>query len=129
MPETVLPVFLEVAGERGLLPPGEVFVAFWCSAQWDLLSFSLDHGGCSVALMDPCGICRRAALSGATGVIFAHNHPSGDTAFSDEDIKVTKKNQMALASMGLTLVDHIIIGQNPDGSLTYRSMRGRGVLL
>lgn len=49
--------------------------------------------------------------------ILVHNHPSGDSTPSNADIEFTKRVQLCAKLLGVTLVDHIIIG---DGS--YRSI-------
>lgn len=49
--------------------------------------------------------------------ILAHNHPSGDTTPSKEDIATTKKIKEVSELMGVQFLDHIIIGENE-----YRSI-------
>ena len=46
----------------------------------------------------------------ASSVVIAHNHPSGDTTPSQEDIVITKRIEQGLELVGLNLLDHIIIG-------------------
>jgi DNA repair protein RadC len=46
-----------------------------------------------------------------------HNHPSGDTEASDEDIKMTKRLVDAGSIVGIDVLDHIIIGGNSHASL------------
>jgi DNA repair protein RadC len=48
----------------------------------------------------------------ATYFIVSHNHPSGDPAPSNEDISVTKKLYDISKTVGIPLIDHIIISQN-----------------
>lgn len=62
-----------------------------------------------------CLVCNReifirALLSGAVNIILCHNHPSGETTPSSEDIKITKAVSEAGKLIGITLLDHIIIG-------------------
>lgn len=52
-----------------------------------------------------------------------HNHPSGDPEPSDSDIKVTKRVEKSGTLLGITLADHIIIGDN-----RYISFREKGLL-
>ncbi len=49
--------------------------------------------------------------------IFAHNHPSGDTEASEDDIKLTKRLSEAGEIMGVAVLDHIIIGDEKYLSL------------
>ena len=56
----------------------------------------------------------------ATQVILTHNHPSGDTTPSMDDFTTTKNINNALKSIGVNLLDHIIVSQN--GFSSMRSM-------
>ncbi len=47
--------------------------------------------------------------SNASSVIFVHNHPSGNTEPSEEDVKLTKQLMKAGELMGIKVLDHIII--------------------
>ena len=69
------------------------------------------------------GIVRNALLCNATGVIIAHNHPSGSLEPSAEDVQSTKRIKDALKLFDITLSDHLVI--TLDG---YRSMREEGVI-
>ena len=48
----------------------------------------------------------------ATGIIVAHNHPSGNLKPSSEDIKITKQIEEAGKILNIQLLDHLIITQN-----------------
>ena len=48
---------------------------------------------------------------GAYGIIYVHNHPSGDSSPSDEDEWVTKRMKKALEILDLAFIDHIIVGR------------------
>lgn len=67
-------------------------------------------GGLYSASAHPREIFSSAVRKGAFGVILAHNHPSGDPAPSAEDIAMTKQIADAGKVLGITLLDHIIIG-------------------
>ena len=53
----------------------------------------------------------------ATGVIIAHNHPSGFNMPSEDDIKMTKKLAKSLRTVGVLLLDHYIIADMKCRSL------------
>jgi DNA repair protein RadC len=57
-------------------------------------------------------IAKEALKVGASKIILAHNHPSGDLTPSDADKITTKKIQSGLALLDLELVDHLIISNN-----------------
>ena len=50
-----------------------------------------------------------AIKSNASSVIFVHNHPSGSTEPSEEDVKITKRLMKAGGLLGIKVLDHIII--------------------
>ena len=58
----------------------------------------------------------------AVAIILAHNHPSGDTTPSSEDIVITRALVTACASIGVTIHDHMIIS---DG---FSSMATTGII-
>ena len=53
---------------------------------------------------------RRALLLDGSMILVAHNHPSGDTTPSEADIRLTRKLEMALVSVDVILLDHLIFG-------------------
>ena len=63
---------------------------------------------------------RAAILDSASRIIVVHNHPSGDTTPSAEDIQITKQLADAGKIIGIQLLDHVIIG---DG---FCSLQKRG---
>ncbi|MBW2644501.1 MAG: DNA repair protein RadC, partial [Deltaproteobacteria bacterium] len=48
----------------------------------------------------------------AAALIFAHNHPSGDPKPSPEDISITRQLIFACRVIGITVHEHLIIGDN-----------------
>lgn len=56
-------------------------------------------------------IFKAALLSNSANILLAHNHPSGDCIFSQEDISLTKKVLKAGRLLGIRLIDHIILGE------------------
>ena len=61
--------------------------------------------------IDAARISKAAIIAGATGVILAHNHPSGSPSPSTADIKETTKLKSALDTFNISLVDHIIFAE------------------
>jgi DNA repair protein RadC len=53
-----------------------------------------------------------ALIDRASGIIVAHNHPSGPLAPSDWDIEVTRQLKAAGEVVGVTLLDHIIFNRS-----------------
>ena len=59
--------------------------------------------------LDARTILRRALLNNAAAIILTHNHPSGNPAPSNSDIKMTSDIKEACHLMSITLIDHLII--------------------
>ena len=68
-------------------------------------------------------VVRRAMDLGAAAIILVHNHPSGDSAPSRQDIAMTRDIMHAAKSFNISVHDHIIIGK--DG---FSSMRSAGLI-
>mgnify|MGYP000955205279 CR=1 FL=1 len=74
--------------------------------------FDVPHGTASTSLISTREIFVRLCLCGAVQFVLVHNHPSGDTTPSVEDIKVTERMKEAGQLMDIPCMDHIIIGKN-----------------
>lgn len=70
----------------------------------------ISMGGVNSSIVDIGNIFKHALLANATGVIIAHNHPSGDVSPSVEDIRITKRIEEAGKLLSLPLLDHVIVG-------------------
>lgn len=72
----------------------------------------ISKGGISGTLVDVRVLFRIALEHFATSIIVAHNHPSGSLKPSLEDIQITKSIKNAGEILNVTLLDHLIIGDN-----------------
>jgi len=54
--------------------------------------------------------------------IFVHNHPSGDTEASEDDIRLTKRLAEVGEIVGIDVLDHVIIGGK-----SYKSLKREGL--
>src|SRR5262249_21469864 len=70
------------------------------------------------AVVEPREILKRALLANAAGVILYHNHPSGDPSPSREDREFTRRLAAAADSVGLRLLDHVVVGC--EGCVSFR---------
>lgn len=75
-------------------------------------------GGTNYSIISPKEILSEAIKINGEKIILLHNHPSGDSTPSEADYKITKKIDEAAKILGITFLDHIIIG---DGN--YRSIK------
>lgn len=74
--------------------------------------FIVSQGSINSSIVTPREIFKRAILQNSNGIIIAHNHPSGDTTPSKEDINITRRIKEAGKIIGIDLLDHIIIGDD-----------------
>jgi hypothetical protein len=65
----------------------------------------------------PREVVKRALQVGATAIILAHNHPSGDPTPSRADVDMTKALAEACGPLGIAIHDHIVVGKQGHASL------------
>ncbi len=70
----------------------------------------ISKGGISGTIVDVRLICKSAIENNASGIIIAHNHPSGQIIPSKQDKEITIKLKSALILFDVSLLDHLIIG-------------------
>lgn len=75
-------------------------------------------GGLNAAAIQPREVFRGAIASGAAAVVVGHNHPSGSPEPSADDVRLTRRLAACGETLGVTLLDHLVLG---DGS--YASLR------
>lgn len=72
---------------------------------------TISIGTATSSLMHPREVFRFAVQAGASAVIVAHNHPSGDPTPSPADRAVTKQLNESGRMLGIELLDHVVCGQ------------------
>ena len=72
----------------------------------------LSSGGINQSVVDIRILFKNALEHFATGIIVAHNHPSGNLKPSQEDLKITKQIAEAGKILNIQLLDHLILAQN-----------------
>ena len=72
----------------------------------------LDEGTVTQANITPRKIVEHAIKRNASAVLISHNHPKGVAIPSSEDVATTNFLQSSLKNMGITLIDHIIVGRD-----------------
>lgn len=101
----------------------EMFFAVYLDARNRLVGErEISSGSLVGSLVHPREVFRPAIQMAAAAVICIHNHPSGDPTQSNEDVAITRRLQEAGNTIGIVLLDHVIIG---DGC--YRSFVDLGV--
>lgn len=81
----------------------------------------ISHGGTTHVIADPKIIFKNALKLNATAIILGHNHPSGNPRPSEDDRQLTKKLIAAGKLLDISVIDHIIIGNE-----RYYSFRDHG---
>ncbi|QTA82802.1 UPF0758 [Desulfonema limicola] len=91
----------------------ELFKVIFLDAQNKVIAAkTLFEGTLTSSSVYPREVVNAALEHHAAALIFAHNHPSGDPKPSSEDIAVTKQLVFACKVMGITVHEHIVIGDN-----------------
>ena len=86
-------------------------------------SFRISQGGISGTVIDVRVILKPALEKQSSNIILCHNHPSGTLQPSQADRQITTKIKDAAKLMDISVLDHIIIGQNK-----YFSFADEGIL-
>jgi DNA repair protein RadC len=91
----------------------EFFLAIPVDVKNRLLGYvEVARGSVDSCPMDPREVFRVAVVMGASGVFLIHNHPSGDTQPSSEDLTLTRRIEEAGGILGIMVPDHIIVTEN-----------------
>ena len=77
----------------------------------------LTRGILDASLIHPREVFRPAITQSAAAIILVHNHPSGDPTPSAEDRAVTKQLSAVGRTVGISIVDHVVIGDGRFASL------------
>lgn len=92
----------------------EVFAVMLLDNQHQLLEFKeLFFGTLDAASVYPREVVKAVLAVNAAAVIFAHNHPSGESEPSTADKHITKRLTDALALIDVRVLDHIVVGRLP----------------
>ena len=91
------------------------------SRNWSVAEVSI--GSLNASIVHPREAFAKAIKNNAASVIFAHNHPSGDTEPSEDDLEITKRLVEAGKILGIEVVDHIIVTKN-----NFLSFKDKGLM-
>lgn len=96
----------------------EMFMVLYLNNRHKLISADIIFKGTINACQaSPREVIKAALKYNAAAIILAHNHPSGDTSPSKEDIAITKKIQQVSQLLDIRLLDHIIV--SPEDTLSF----------
>ncbi|HTY07859.1 MAG TPA: DNA repair protein RadC [Candidatus Edwardsbacteria bacterium] len=89
----------------------EAFLAVFLNAKNKVLGHQVIHEGTvDHAVVYPRRVIEQALARRAAGLILVHNHPSGDTAPSEDDKRLTARIGEAARHIDIRVLDHIIVG-------------------
>jgi len=90
---------------------------------------NISQGTVDSILIHPREVFRQAIAANATGIILAHNHPSGDPTPSSADLSATSDIVRAGQVLKIDVLDHVIIGMRTEGrGKDYVSIRQSGLV-
>lgn len=110
--ESSLVVYNLIKGDLLDLPHEEFWVLLLNRANRLIKKKRVSEGGVSGTVADPKIIFKLALDELASGIIVAHNHPSGNLKPSESDITLTKKLKEGGKLLEINVLDHIIAGHN-----------------
>jgi DNA repair protein RadC len=88
---------------------------------------TISQGTLDTLLVHPREVFKRAIAANASAVVLVHNHPSGDPAPSEADIKVTRDLIRAGQLLKIEVLDHVIVGRHTvERQKDYVSLRELG---
>ena len=82
----------------------------------------VSKGGLSGTVTDVRVIFQVAIKSNSSGIILAHNHPSGNLQPSDADLKITEKIKKAGSLLDIKVLDHLILSEESYLSMADESL-------
>lgn len=89
----------------------------------------MSRGTADHTIVHPRDVFKDAVRWGASSIVVAHNHPSGDPTPSEDDVKLTRALLRAAEVMAVPLNDHIVIGDATGRrGRRYISIREMGIL-
>lgn len=116
---------LQAAFDQDKIEHVEMFYLLLLSRDNKVLGVKkISEGGTTATVCDPKVIFQTALKANASGIILAHNHPSGNMTASNEDRIITKRLCEGAKILDIKILDHIIL--SPEN--TYLSFSDEGLM-
>lgn len=103
-------VYELLKGDLMDIPHEEFWIILLNRANRVIRKAQISQGGVAGTVADPKIIFKTALEDLASGIILAHNHPSGNLTASQADIELTKKLKGGAKLLEMQVLDHIIVG-------------------
>ncbi|MDA8165459.1 MAG: DNA repair protein RadC [Desulfobacteraceae bacterium] len=90
----------------------EMFACLFLDSAHRVLAFEeMFRGSVNTAIIHPREVVKEALRLNAASVVLAHNHPSGVSSPSDNDLHLTAQLKQILAVVDVRVLDHLVIGE------------------
>ena len=107
----------QLVADMRLLPQEHVRVILLDNARRVIAMPTVYIGTINASVLRVSEVLREAVIRNSPALIVVHNHPSGDSSPSPEDVELTRALIAASRLFDITLVDHLIIGRKSWSSL------------
>lgn len=107
-PKDAAAVFLSLLQDE----PSEVFGILCLTTKYRVIAYhEVSRGTLDSALVHPREVFKAAVLANAAAIVLCHNHPSGDPTPTPDDLDVTRRLTATGDVLGISVLDHIIVGE------------------
>lgn len=94
------------------LPYEEFWIATLNRSNQIISRYKISEGGIAGTVVDTRRVLKFAIEQLASGILLAHNHPSGNLTPSDHDVKLTRRIVECAKMLDMQVFDHIIVGKS-----------------
>lgn len=96
----------------------EIFVVIGIDVRNRILDVvEVGRGSVADVAVHPREVFRPLIRMAAAGGVLAHNHPTGDSTPSHDDIELTRRLREVGAVLGIPIIDHVVIGDGRHHSI------------
>lgn len=122
--QTAASLFREILGAE-LIPIQEFLIVVYLNrANEPIGLYKHSKGGISGTVIDIRLILLVAVKCLASGIMIAHNHPSGNTQPSEQDLSITRQLKAAATHLSFTVLDHVIVTNDSYYSFSDEGLVG-----
>jgi len=99
----------------------EVFAVLLLNTRHEMMRrVTVSVGSLNASIVHPREVFKPAILASAASVVLVHNHPSGDSEPSEEDLSITRRLVEVGELLGISVLDHVIVARRGVTSLRAR---------
>lgn len=120
-PQDVADYFIPILGK---VKDKEKFMTAFLNTKNRIIEVrTISEGTINASLVDCRKILKQALANSCSSIMLCHNHPSGETQPSSEDISTTQRIVDIFSPLGIKVLDHVIVGDN-----TYTSLKEKDIM-